>query len=194
MSEQMYENGLICMREAAVEAARLARGAEGAPLEAPSPCADWDLRALLQHWILYTAHGLERRARREELPAELTARDFPSEPGWAASYARQLDRAVAAWEKPDAWQGEIDLGHMSVPAADIAGMVVKEMAVHGWDVATTTGQEVQVSDRLGAFVLGVVERHAEIYRQYDGFADPCPVPEGASDFVRALALSGRRAA
>lgn len=40
-------------------------------------------------------------------------------------------------------------------------------------------------------VLDVVETHAELYRQYDGFADPVPVPEDASVFERALALSGR---
>ncbi|WP_344523943.1 TIGR03086 family metal-binding protein [Streptomyces albiaxialis] len=193
MSEQVYENGLICMREAAAEAARIARGVPSdAPLGAPTPCADWDLRALLQHWVLYTAHGLERRARREPLPEGLSARDFPAEPGWAADYATQLERAVAAWAAPEPWEGEIDLGGgMVMPAAEIAGMVIKEMAVHGWDVARATGQEVRVSPALGAFVLGVVEQHAEIYRQYDGFAEARPVPAGASDFERALALSGR---
>jgi uncharacterized protein (TIGR03086 family) len=65
------------------------------------------------------------------------------------------------------------------------------MAVHGWDVATATGQEFRVSDAAARFVRDVVETHAELYRQYDGFADPVPVPDDAPVFERALAASGR---
>lgn len=78
-----------------------------------------------------------------------------------------------------------------LPAADLAGMIIKEMAVHGWDVATTTGQDFRVSEEAARFVLGVVETHADLYRQYDGFADPVPVPADAPVFDRAPALSGR---
>jgi uncharacterized protein (TIGR03086 family) len=78
-----------------------------------------------------------------------------------------------------------------MPAADIASMIVKEMAVHGWDVATATGQELRISDGAARFVLDVVDTHADLYRQYDGFADPVPVPDDAPLFDRALAHSGR---
>ncbi|NUQ95409.1 MAG: TIGR03086 family protein, partial [Streptomyces sp.] len=136
-------------------------------------------------------HGLEHRALRKQLPEELTARDFTADPDWPAAYAAQLDRAVAAWADPAVWEGEIDLGMAKMPAAEIASMVIKEMAVHGWDVATATGQQFHVSDDAARFVLDVVEKHAELYRQYDGFADPVPVPDGAPAFDRALAASGR---
>jgi uncharacterized protein (TIGR03086 family) len=63
--------------------------------------------------------------------------------------------------------------------------------VHGWDVATATGQTFRISDDAARFVLHVVEKHGDLYRQYDGFADPVPVPEDAPVFDRALAASGR---
>ncbi|MFJ4845821.1 MULTISPECIES: TIGR03086 family metal-binding protein [unclassified Streptomyces] len=182
------------LTEAAAEAARIARGVPSGPeqLAAPTPCAAWDTRALLNHWILYTSHGLEHRALRRQLPEELTARDFTADPDWAGAYARQLDRAVAAWADPAVQEGEIDLGYARMPAAEIAAMIVKELAVHGWDVARATGQEYRCGDALGEFVLGVVERHAEVYRQYEGFAAPVGLPgPGAPAFDRALALSGR---
>jgi uncharacterized protein (TIGR03086 family) len=141
--------------------------------------------------VLYTSHGLEHRALRKDLPEELTARDFTAEPSWPAAYAARLDRAVAAWADPAVWEGEVDLGMAKVPALDIASMVIKEMAVHGWDVATATGQPFHVSDDTAAFVLHVVEKHGDLYRQYDGFADPVPVPDDAPVFDRALASSGR---
>ncbi|MFJ5221163.1 TIGR03086 family metal-binding protein [Streptomyces sp. NPDC088354] len=183
------------LTEAAAEAARIARGVPVGPeqLAAPTPCAAWDTRALLNHWILYTSYGLEHRALREPLPEELTARDFTAGPDWARAYAEQLDRAVAAWADPAVWEGEIDLGPARMPAAEIASMIIKELAVHGWDVARATGQEYRCGDGLGELVLGVVDRHGEVYRRYDGFAAPVtlPAPAAASAFDRALALSGR---
>jgi uncharacterized protein (TIGR03086 family) len=70
-------------------------------------------------------------------------------------------------------------------------MVIKEMAVHGWDVAVTTGRSFQISDAAARFVLTVVETHGPLYRRYDGFADPVPVAQDAPVFDRALASSGR---
>ncbi|MFI6645009.1 TIGR03086 family metal-binding protein [Streptomyces sp. NPDC050504] len=180
------------MVECAAEAARVARGVTAEHLAGTAtPCADWDVRTLVNHWVLYTSYGLERRAARVQLPDELTARDFTAEPDWAGAYAAQLDRAVAAWADPAVWEGDVDFGGGSAPAADVAAMVTKEMAVHGWDVARATGQDFHVSQDAGAFVLGVVREHGDLYRQYGGFAAERPAGEGATDFERALAESGR---
>ncbi|MGW2930607.1 TIGR03086 family metal-binding protein [Streptomyces sp. NPDC001156] len=186
-----YKNVHPYMVECAAEAARVARGVGAEHLTEPTHCPAWDVRALVNHWVLYSSHGLEHRALRTPIPEELTARDFTADPGWAQSYAEQLDRAVAAWDDPAVWEGEVDLGMAKMPAAELAAMIVKEMAVHGWDVATATGQEFRVSDGAGRLVLEVVETHGDLYRQYDGFADPVPVPDDAPVFERALAASGR---
>ncbi|MFM9594590.1 TIGR03086 family metal-binding protein [Streptomyces scabiei] len=182
------------MVECATEAARVARGVTADDLDRPTHCGAWDVRALVNHWVLYTSHGLEHRALRKPLPEELTQRDFTAAPDWADAYAARLDRAVTAWADPAVWEGDIDLGMGPLPAADLAGMIIKEMAVHGWDVATATGQSFRVPDDTARFVLGVVETHGDLYRRYDGFADPVPVPADAPVFDRALASSGRNPA
>ncbi|QNP69497.1 TIGR03086 family protein [Streptomyces roseirectus] len=177
--------------ECAAEAARIAHGVPAARLGDPTPCTGWDLRTLVNHWVLYTSHGLEHRALRTQLPGKLTETDFTADPDWADAYAAQLDRALAAWSDPAAWEGEIDLGYATLPATDLAGLLIKETAVHGWDVATATGQEFHVSEGTAALVLDVVLRHADLYRQYDGFAAPVELPYDAPVFARALAASGR---
>jgi uncharacterized protein (TIGR03086 family) len=186
-----YRNVHPYLAECAAEAARVARGVEAAQLSEPTHCPDWDVRALVNHWVLYTSHGLEHRALRQPLSEELTARDFTADPDWARAYAEQLDRAVAAWDDPAVWAGEVDLGMAKMPAAELVPMIVKELAVHGWDVATATGQEYRISDGAARLVLEVVETHGDLYRRYDGFADPVPVAQGAPAFERALASSGR---
>lgn len=70
-------------------------------------------------------------------------------------------------------------------------MLIEETALHGWDVARAVGQEFRLSDGAAAYVLGVVDSTAALYRQYDGFADEVTVPASAPAFTRALALSGR---
>ncbi|MFD5264645.1 TIGR03086 family metal-binding protein [Streptomyces sp. NPDC058335] len=186
-----YDETHRYMSECAAEAARVARGVPAAGLNEPTHCPGWDVRALVNHWVLYTSHGLEHRARREQLPGELVARDFTADPGWADAYAAQLERAVAAWADPAVWEGEVDLGGGAMPADELGAMIVKEMAVHGWDVAVATGLRFRVSEGAARLILDVVERHGDLYRQYDGFADPVPVPDDAPTFERALAASGR---
>src|SRR5579875_2204259 len=95
------------MATAAAEDARVVAGAADRPLDAPTPCTDWDLRALLNHTILWTAYSAERRARDEPLPDGLTETDFVAQPGYAQAYAAQLDKAVAAWSDPGAWTREL---------------------------------------------------------------------------------------
>ena len=180
------------MTECAAEAARVAGKVRKERLDGPTPCAKFDLRALVNHWVLYTSHGLERRALKQPIPEELLQRDFTAEDDWAAAYAAQLDRALAAWARPAAWEGEIPLGEgHSAAAPEIAAMIVKELAVHGWDVARSIGEDFALTDASAALVLAVVEEHGEIYRQYQGFAAPVAVPADAPLFTRALALSGR---
>ncbi|MGW6568101.1 TIGR03086 family metal-binding protein [Streptomyces sp. NPDC054975] len=175
----------------AAEAARVARGVTAEQLDRPSVCADWTVRELVNHLVLYSSHGLEHRARREQLPESTVERDFTTDVDWAEQYAAQLDRALAAWEKPDVWEGDVDTGYVTMPAPDIASLIVKELALHGWDLARSTGQCLTVPAETGTFLLAVVEEHAEVYRQYEGFAAPVAVPENATDFERALATSGR---
>lgn len=179
------------LTECAAEAARIARGVSTDQLSAPTPCKEWDVRGLVNHLVLYSSHGLEHRALRKQLPEELTGRDFTTDADWAEQYAAQLDRAVAAWSDPAVWEGEVDLGSAAMPAPAIASLITKELAVHGWDLARATGQDYRISDAAAALILTVVDEHAEIYRQYDGFADPVPLPDGAPAFDRALADSGR---
>uniref|UniRef100_A0AAU2VKN8 TIGR03086 family metal-binding protein n=1 Tax=Streptomyces sp. NBC_00008 TaxID=2903610 RepID=A0AAU2VKN8_9ACTN len=180
------------MTECAAEAARVARAVRPVQLDSSAtPCEGWDVRGLVNHWVLYTSHGMEHRALRTEIPEELTTRDFTADADWAERYAAQLDRAVAAWSDPAVWEGTIGEGDSASPAADTAEMLIMETALHGWDVARATGQEFRLSDGAAGYVLKTVEKTAELYRRYEGFAAEITVGNPVSGFERALALSGR---
>ena len=171
----------------AAEAARITSGVTPGQLGDRTPCPDYDTRALANHLVAYTGIGMELRARREPHPEDLATRDFTADPRWAAGYAEQLDRSVAAWADPAVWEGEI----AGMPADAMGRMLFLELTLHAWDLARATGQEYRLDDATAAALLEVVGEQAEMYRQYKGFGEPVEVPGGAGDLERALALSGR---
>jgi uncharacterized protein (TIGR03086 family) len=185
-------NGPALMAAAAAEAARVVAGAANTKdLGQTTPCTDWDLRTLLNHTILWTSYSAERRAYGDSVAEELMSKDFTAEPGYAQAYQAQIARAVDAWSKPEAWQGDRNVMGSATPAADIAAMLIMEMVLHGWDIARATGQDYRCGDDLAHAVLETVQAQAEMFRQYQGFATIVPVPDDATAFDRALALSGR---
>jgi hypothetical protein len=68
------------LNEAATEASRITHGVAPEQLGGPTPCGQWDVAALVNHWVLYTSHGLECRAQRVPLPA-CTAGTWRPRPG-----------------------------------------------------------------------------------------------------------------
>jgi uncharacterized protein (TIGR03086 family) len=180
------------MADAAAEAARVVQNIpDTKSLDDPSRCGDWDLRTLLNHLILWTSYSAERRAHGESVAEDLMNKDFTADPGFREDYAKQLKKAVDAWSAPQAWEGTRDMMGSATPATDIGAMLVMEMALHGWDVATATGQEYHATDALAAVVEDTVTKQAELFRQYQGFADAVKTDQQAPAFDRALALSGR---
>jgi uncharacterized protein (TIGR03086 family) len=179
------------MAAAAAQDAQVVAGAADRPLEGPTPCTDWDLRTLLNHTILWTAYSAERRARDEPLPDGLTETDFVAEPGYAKAYAAQLDKAVAAWSDPAAWNRELNVMGNPTPSDGVGALLLAEMVLHGWDVARATGQDFHCDGPVLAAAAQAVAANAELFRQYQGFAAPVELPAGASEFDRLLATSGR---
>lgn len=177
--------------DSAEEAARITAGVTPGQLTGPTPCPDYDTRALVNHLVAYTGIGMECRARRRPHPEGLAERDFTADPRWAADYAEALDRAVAAWADPAAWEGDISMGGTAMPAEAVAGMLFLELVLHAWDLAKATGQEYRAGDATAKLLLAVVQGQAELYRQYKGFGEPVEPPAGAGDLELALALSGR---
>ncbi|MGW2313683.1 maleylpyruvate isomerase N-terminal domain-containing protein, partial [Actinomadura luteofluorescens] len=72
------------MVPAAQAAARIVLEVPEERLEAPTPCPDWDVRALLNHLIFWSARG-ESAARRTPPAGPGEDHDFTAEPGWAWS-------------------------------------------------------------------------------------------------------------
>ena len=179
------------MAAASAEAARVVGNVPANALDTPTPCGDWDLRTLLNHTILWTSYSAERRAHGESVAEDLMSKDFTADPGFREDYARQVSKAVTAWQGPEAWAGTRTVMGNATPAADVGAMLLMEVGLHGWDVARATGQEFTVDDRTAEALEDVVSAQAELFRKYQGFADAVEPQKNATAFERALTLSGR---
>lgn len=152
-------------------------GVQAHQLADPTPCAEFDVQALLDHLHQYG-------------PALAAAAGVVPEP--APDLPGQLSRIAEAWRRPAAWVGETSMGGGApIPAAMFGGMVLTEMVVHGWDLARATGQPVMWSDEVLAYVHDELVKTAELGREMGLYAAPVPVPDDAGLLERTVALTGR---
>jgi uncharacterized protein (TIGR03086 family) len=180
------------MQTAMTEFATLfARTAEAIPadrLAATTPCEKYSVADLLAH-LGGVLPDSERAAAK--LPRTDDAATVVTEP---AALAASAERAAAAWQRPEALEGETEFGPGTMPAGFAAAVTLQELALHGWDLARAADLPFAVGAQSGTVLLGVVEQIAEVARANGGYGPALDAPADASDFDRALALSGRNPA
>lgn len=179
-------------QDAAAVRATVAVVARAAPsdLDRPTPCAGWDLRALLthmteQHYVFATAAAGR--------PRQPTAPDPDPLAGYRAAAARVIED-FAADDRLDRPVVAPDLGGQSFPLRLVVGFHLVDHVVHGWDVARTLGVGWELPDD----VLAPAQAIARAVPDDDSrttpgaaFAPAVPAPAGASVMDQILTLLGR---
>jgi len=176
----------------AAEVARVVAGVRDDQLDAPTPCADTPVAALLDHLVGLTL-AFRLAAGKEEQPAGPSASAEALAADWRERVPRQLDELVAAWRVPSAWEGSVEVGGVTMPAPDMAVVALDELVVHGWDVAVATGQPYRVDEGDVQACLGFVGQvNGEGQESPPGLFGPAvPVPADAPVLDRLLGLTGR---
>jgi RNA polymerase sigma-70 factor, ECF subfamily len=142
-----------------------------------TPCARWDLGALLAHMDDALDAFLE--AAGGTVAASPTPRATDTGPGTVPSLQRKACALLGTWSSARPSRGPVVVGGAPVEPGLLVAAAALEVTVHGWDVATALG--------LDKALLPLARATADPQH----FADPLPVPEGAGDGVRLLAALGR---
>ena len=163
----------------------------------PTPCADWDLAALLSHLATSMA-DLESALRTGSAdpwaanPADLTS-PRPGLPGDTVEMLR--DQAANLLITCYAHQGRnrfVQLADVPLAAGIVAAAAAVEIAVHGWDVSAARGPAEEIPPGLAARMLGLCPL---LVASRDGlFAPPVVVPPGAPPGDQLVAYLGRNPA
>ncbi|MEV7550477.1 TIGR03086 family metal-binding protein [Amycolatopsis sp. NPDC089917] len=180
---------------AAAEFAGILRGIGDAELTALTPCAEYDVRALLNH-LLYWGPWLEAAGRKAPPPEPATGEAEADLVGadWLDAAERQTARLVDVFGTPGAWQGMTALSTTELPASIVGDMVLGEFVFHGWDLARAIGRTVDVAPEAAEAVYESAVAMGEQARSMKVYGEEVTVAEGATKFERALGATGRNPA
>jgi uncharacterized protein (TIGR03086 family) len=154
-------------------------------LDRPTPCADFSVRGVLEHMIGgATAFAA---AYRGEPPADPDLSDP------LASFGPTLERLAAAMSAPGALDRRIAAPFGEVSGVTFARFVVLDGLVHGWDLATATGQAYDPPAELVAAAEATAREVLEPMRDGRTFAAAVEARAGASPIERLAAFTGRAA-
>ena len=171
----------------------IVRGLDASDLAAPTPCAAYDIRALLNH-LLFWGPGLTAAAHQQPAAPPVAAEtDVDLVVGdWPVAFDTLVTDMVAAWSDPSAWVGMTSMGGSGgLPAAMVGGMAVGELVVHGWDLGRALGRSPEWDRELLAFLHPEVSAVAETGRQMGVFGPEVAVAETAPTLDRILGVTGR---
>ena len=161
-----------------------------ADLEAPTPCASWNVRALINHFI-GTARWWAGVLAGE---ADVTDADYAGG-DFVAAYEESIRIALAAFEADGALGRTVTLPFGKFPGAVVRGMAALDQFTHGWDLARAIGYPTDLDPDLAALLLGPARMAiTDAYRGPDGEAAFGPVaqaPAGAGPADELAAFLGR---
>jgi len=149
--------------------------------DSQTPCEDFTAQELVEHLYgsiagIGTALGVQivdqPNAAPEARIADVAQRTLE------AFHARGLD-------------GTIDMGFAELPATVVANILNLEFLVHAWDLAVTSGQDLEVSTVLSEYVLGLARNTIGPEMRGGSFADEAIVQESAGSLDRLIAFTGR---
>ena len=170
---------------------RVVAGVTGPQWALPTPCADWDVRALVKHLVSGNLGAAERaRGRTIAEVGDALDGDLLGEAPLDA-YDRSSAAAAAAFAAPGALDAPCAVSYGPVPGAVYAGHRFIDVLIHGWDLAVATGQDRALDPDLVAACAEVVAPQAEMLQGSGMFGGHVAVGPEATPEARLLAQLGR---
>jgi uncharacterized protein (TIGR03086 family) len=160
-------------------------------LDASTPCASWDVRALVNHFI-----GTARW-----WAAMMTGSHEPAEEDYAAGdlvaeYKASIGVATAAFEADGAMAKTVPLPFGEFPATVVLSMAALDQFTHGWDLARALGLPTDLDPALAGELLNQARQTIpDAFRGPDGqapFGPALDAPAGAAPADQLAAFLGRR--
>ncbi len=161
-------------------------------LRNPTPCASWDVQALIDHMINAANYyaGAVTSGDPSIAVEDATAADA------VAAYTEATQRALAAFSAPGAMERPITFPFGTMPGSMFIYVAAGDAFAHAWDLATATGQPNDLDPELATTLLDAIRPLLGApLRGDEGVAPFCaeqPAPEGATAAERYVAFLGRK--
>ena len=160
-------------------------------LGGPTPCADWDVRALLNHTI-GGVYMFDDAAQGKDLDAVRFEQDLVgSDP--ADAYEQGAAKLKKTVQRPGVLDGEWTMPFGATPGQIAISIATVETLQHGWDVAKATGQKPEYDPALTEAAMQAAQLFPpEIARAPGVFAQEIDCPDSAPLEDRLAAFLGRQ--
>ena len=152
-------------------------------LDTPTPCASFTVRGVLEHMI---GGATQFTAAFGGQPAEADTSDV------LAAFGPVLTALAESIHAPGALDRTVDAPFGPTPGDAFASFVVLDGLVHGWDLATATGQAYEPSDALVAGVDAFAHQALDPLRDGETFCAAQQPPASATPIERLAAYTGRK--
>jgi uncharacterized protein (TIGR03086 family) len=163
--------------------------ADGAAWAAPTPCAEWDVRALVNHivnedlWTVPLMDGATMEEVGDRFDGDLLG-DHPVAIARAA-----CDAAITAAASGVVAGTTVHLSFGDTPADEYAYQLAADHIIHGWDLAVATGGDPTIDPELVEACAAWFAEREDIYRGA-GAIGPRPEAEGDGESSGADAGGG----
>jgi uncharacterized protein (TIGR03086 family) len=160
---------------------------------APTPCTEWDVRALVNHlaveqlWVPPMVDGRTVADVGDRFDGDQLGDDPVA--AWDAAAAA----SAAAFGADGALDRTVHLSYGDRPAREYCREMVLDLAIHGWDLARATGGDEHIDPDLAALAHEHLAPIIDNWQDAGIFARRLPVPDDADLQTRLLAMTGRRA-
>jgi uncharacterized protein (TIGR03086 family) len=163
---------------------------EPSQLDGATPCTKFTVRGVLDHMIAGAttfAPSFRGTGARGE-----AASPPPDEAHPAARFRAAMADLLDAVQSPGALTRTVESPFGPIPGAVFARFVVFDGLVHGWDLASSTGQPYEPpEDVVAATYAFALEAITPAMRDGDTFADEKQAPVDAGTLTKLVAFSGR---
>ena len=160
--------------------------------ESPTPCTDWDVRALVAHlvdecrWVPYLLDGGSPADAGERFAADPLGDDPKADWRSASTAARE------AFGRDGALDHTVAVSYGEISARDYLWQLTTDVTVHSWDLARGIGADEQLDHELVRRVHSEAEKDAETLASSGLFDPPVRVAAHADLQTQMLGLFGRR--
>jgi uncharacterized protein (TIGR03086 family) len=181
-------------RRAVERFAELAHGVKDSQWELPTPCREWNVRALVNHmvyedkWTVPLMAGATIAEVGDRFEGDLLGHDPPGTTAAAGA------EAVAAVSAPDALGRIVHLSFGDFPGEEYAWQLFADHLIHGWDLAVATGQDDRLDPEQVTALATWFAGWEELYRSAGAIGERPEIPADADAQTRLLAAFGRRSA
>jgi uncharacterized protein (TIGR03086 family) len=161
-------------------------------LSDPTPCTEFDVRALLGHLVAVFRRVTSVAAGVPAIGHAPLVTDVPDD-GWGGAARAAVRELEEAWADPAVLQREMVLPFGTLPGAAALASYTGEVLTHTWDLAVSTAQSPGWDDEVVSGALAAIRGKLPAATRPPGvpFADAVPVPAGAPVIDRLVAWQGR---